>query len=120
VAPLAVASAFFIATLLEQQAPVLAILALSEQQADLAWLQVLASPACKAGMKAKAANVKETISLFIIFVGPAVTVKALNPLYIPNQTPLSKNHSKYCIHRLAFSGIFSGRGRQASNFSFTV
>ncbi len=63
-APFEVASAFWTLALEQQEA---VLLAFSEQQADLA-SQVLESPACSAGIKAKAASVKQTTSFFIVFL----------------------------------------------------
>lgn len=63
----------FIATFFAQQVSP-ADLAFSEQQADFAPSQVLASPACEAGTKAKAAKVKQTISFFMIGLCMAVNL----------------------------------------------
>src|ERR1051326_1532024 len=84
----------FLANFLAQQASP-AVLALSAQQPDLELSQVLASPACKAGMKAKAARVKQRASFFIMVLLMAVC--SVNPPYIANQTFLSTIHSKFCL-----------------------
>ena len=71
-------------------------LALSAQQADFAPSQVLASSACKAGMKAKAASVKQRVIFFIFSFFAYCGLRAVNPcIYTKSDGFVNQSFNKF-------------------------